>query len=277
MAIGIGINLEFVREASKPFEYGARKAAELGYEYVEPCVSTGRDLLAEAGYYHMLSMEDDPLYYKEMLDELGLKVSGLSAHSPLMKPEIAVPYLTQAIRWAADIGTPVVNTDEGPKDPQIEDDAEAFDIMRYTLKRVLPVAERHGVFIGLETHQVYTQKLDTYVKLLDLVPSPMMKANFDAGNAFLAGNDPIEFLKAVADRLVHFHAKDISIEQEEAERGKVTGTPVGCACGDGVIDWAEVVAVLREAGFEGVMAVECGTEEQGEASIAHLKQVLGEG
>ena len=32
------------------------------------------------------------------------------------------------------------------------------------------------------------------------------------------------------------HAKDIAIEQSDAERGKVTGTPVGCACGDGVID-----------------------------------------
>jgi hypothetical protein len=33
------------------------------------------------------------------------------------------------------------------------------------------------------------------------------------------------------------HAKDISVEPSRAERGKVTGTPLGCACGDGVIDW----------------------------------------
>jgi sugar phosphate isomerase/epimerase len=276
MAIGIGINLEFVRHGDKPFEWGARKAAELGYEYVEPCVATGRDLLAEAGYYHMLSMEDDPLAYKELLDECGLKASGLSAHSPLMKPEVAVPYLTQAIRWAADLGAPVVNTDEGPMGDWIEDDEEAFNIMRYTLKRVLPVAERHGIYIGIEPHQIYTSKLDTYLRILDLVPSPMLGANFDTGNAFLAGSDPIEFLDAIADRLVHFHAKDISIEQEAADRGKVTGTPVGCACGDGVIDWAKVVAVLREAGFDGVMSVECGTEEQGERSIAHLKEVLAD-
>ena len=276
MAIGIGINLEFVRHGDKSFEYGARRAAELGYEYVEPCVATGRDLLAEAGYYHMLSMEDDPLACKELLDECGLKASGLSAHSPLMKPEVAVPYLTQAIRWAADLGAPVVNTDEGPKGDWIEDDEEAFDIMRYTLKRVLPVAERHGIYIGIEPHQIYTSKLDTYLRILELVPSPMLRANFDTGNAFLAGSDPMEFLEAIADRLVHFHAKDISIEQEEAERGKVTGTPVGCACGDGVIDWQKVIGVLREAGFEGVMSVECGTEEQGERSIAHLKEALAD-
>jgi len=43
-----------------------------------------------------------------------------------------------------------------------------------------------------------------------------------------------------------------------------------------VIDWAKVIAVLRAAGFDGVMSVECGTEEQGERSIAHLKEALGD-
>ena len=100
MAIGIGINLEYVRSADRTFEYGVERAAGLGYEFVEPCVSTGRDLLAESGYYHMLSMEEDPLYYRDLVESHGLGISALSAHSPRMKPEGAVPYLTQAIRWA---------------------------------------------------------------------------------------------------------------------------------------------------------------------------------
>ncbi len=58
--IGIGINLEFVRHADKSFEWGVAKAAELGYEYVEPLVHWGRELLSEAGYFHSVSMLDDP-------------------------------------------------------------------------------------------------------------------------------------------------------------------------------------------------------------------------
>ncbi len=274
MAIGIGINLEVLRSADKTFEYGVKRAAELGYEFVEPCVATGRDLLAESGYYHMLSMEDDPLYYRDMVASHGLKISGLSAHSPLMKPEVSVPYLIQAIRWASEMGVRIVNTDEGPKPDCLENDEEAFNIMPYTLKRVLPVAERHEVLIGLEPHQLYTSKLGTFRKLLDLVPSPALKVNYDCGNCFLAGNDPIRFLEAVADRTVHVHAKDISCEQSSAERGEVTGTPVGCACGDGEIDWAGVVQVLRNADYSGVLSVECGTEEQAERSIACLKQFV---
>lgn len=44
-----------------------------------------------------------------------LKLSGLSTDTPLCKPEISVEYLKQAIRFAAECGAPVVNTDEGPK------------------------------------------------------------------------------------------------------------------------------------------------------------------
>ena len=107
-----------------------------------------------------------------------------------------------------------------------------------------------------------------------LVPSPMLRINYDTGNAFLGGEDPYEGLKAVAGLLVHVHAKDISFQQSEAERGKVTGTPVGCACGDGVIDWRRVVDVLNECGYDGVLSVECGTSEQAARSLAHLTGIL---
>jgi Sugar phosphate isomerases/epimerases len=56
----------------------------------------------------------------------------------------------------------------------------------------------------------------------------------------------------------------------------VTGTPVGCACGDGLIDWHAVERVLKKAGFKRRLSVECGTEEQASKSIAYLKKVLQE-
>ena len=74
--------------------------------------------------------------------------------------------------------------------------------------------------------------------------------------------------------LVHLHAKDISIEQSKDERGKVTGTPVGCACGDGVIDWERVARILRPLDREICLSVECGTIEQAARSIAHLRKVI---
>lgn len=271
--IGIGVNLEFVRHADKPFEWGVAKAAELGYEYVEPMVHWGRELLSEAGYFHSVSMLDDPLRVRRACEKYGVRLSGLSSHCPLCKPEISVEYLKQAIRFAAECGAPVVNTDEGPK-PEWTTVEEDHVLMRYTLCEAARTAEPRGILIGVEPHQQYSKTPDGLDRIQALPGSPVVGINFDTGNSYLAGQDPYSWLERVLDRLVHLHAKDISITQSETERGKVTGTPVGCACGEGVIDWKRVIEICRRAPRDIVFSVECGTVEQAEASIRHLKSLL---
>jgi len=271
--IGIGINLEFVRHEDKPFEWGVEKAAELGYEYVEPMVHWGRELLSEAGYFHSVSMLDDPLRIKRACEKAGVKCSGLSAHCPLCKPEISAEYLKQAIRFAAEIGAPVINTDEGPK-PVWTTIEEDHVLMRYVLMEASKLAEARNIKIGIEPHQQYSKTPDGLDRIHALVDSPAIGINFDTGNSYLSGQEPLEWLVRVRHRLVHLHAKDISVQQSTAERGKVTGTPVGCACGDGVIDWAKVIDLCRDMPNDIVFSVECGTVEQAKRSIAHLKPLV---
>jgi 3-oxoisoapionate decarboxylase len=274
--IHIGINLEFVRHDDKPFEWAVQKAAELGYSHVEPMVHLGRELLSEAGYFHSVSMLDDPLRVKRACEKAGVKLSGLSAHTPLCKPEIGVEYLKQAIRFAAECGAPVVNTDEGPKRHWTTEE-EDFVLMRYTLKEAAQAAEPRAILIGLECHQQYSRQPEGLDRIYKLVKSPSLGINFDTGNAFLSGQDPYRWLRRVAKRLVHLHAKDISMQQSSAERGKVTGTPVGCACGDGVIDWARVIDIVRkQCPRDIVFSVECGTIDQAERSIACLNGLVNE-
>ncbi|MDQ1257132.1 MAG: 3-oxoisoapionate decarboxylase [Candidatus Hydrogenedentes bacterium] len=271
--IGLGVNMEFVRHADKCFEWGVDKAAELGYEYVEPMVHWGRELLSEAGYFHSVSMLDDPLRIKRACDNAGIKLSGLSAHTPLCKPEISTEYLKQAIRCAAEIGAPVVNTDEGPK-PAWSTVEEDHVLMRYVLMEAAKVAEPRGILIGIEPHQQYSKHPDGLDRIQKLVDSPAIGINFDTGNSYLCGHDPVQWLDRVKDRLVHLHAKEIPGAQAEAERGKVTGTAVGCACGEGVIDWKGVVAILKAIPRDIVMSVECRTVDEAERSIAYLKSLL---
>ena len=272
--IEIGVNLEFFRSSEKSFHEGLKTAARLGYKYVEPCVSTGYDLLALAGYYHAVCMDDDPLEIKGWMDELGLKASAVSAHSPLMRPEVSVPYLTKAIRFASDVGAPVVTTDEGKKPEWMSED-EAFQIMRYTIRQVMKTADRYGVKVGLEPHSPYTVRKETFLRILSLSDSPCWCVNWDPGNFYLGGKDDVyETLQSVADRVCHMHGKDISIRQSESERGTKTGTPVGCACGDGVIDWPRIVGILREHGVDTVISVECGTVDQADRSLKYLEQLV---
>ncbi|MCC6487981.1 MAG: sugar phosphate isomerase/epimerase [Candidatus Hydrogenedentes bacterium] len=268
-----GVNLEFVRHNDKPMEWGGEKAADLGYDYVEPMVHLGRELLSEAGYFHSVSMYDDPYRVKRACEKAGVRLSGLSAHCPLCKPEISTEYLKQAVRFAAECGAPVINTDEGPK-PKWTTVEEDHALMRYVLYEAAQLAEPRGILIGLEPHQQYSKTPAGLDRIYNLVKSPAIGINFDTGNSYLSGEDPIQWLEHVLDRLVHLHAKDISVQQSSAERGKVTGTPVGCACGEGVIDWAKVIEACRRAKRDIVLSVECGTVDQAERSIKHLKSLV---
>ncbi len=272
--IEIGVNMEFFRSSEKSFHEGLKAAARLGYKYVEPCVSTGYDLLALAGYYHMVCMDDDPLEVKGWMDELGLRASAVSAHSPLMRPEVSVPYLTKAVRFASDIGAPVVTTDEGKKPEWMTDD-EAFQIMRYTIRQVMRTAERYGVKVGLEPHSPFTVRKATFLRILELSDSPCWCVNWDPGNFYLGGKDDVyETLEAVVPRLCHMHGKDISIQQSDSERGTKTGTPVGCACGEGVIDWRKILDIVRRHHRDTVISVECGTVPQAERSLKFLQGLV---
>lgn len=271
----IAVNMEFVRSADKGFEEGVQIAAELGYGYIEPMVHTGWELLSEVHYFHSFSLEEDPLLMQEICDRYGVRVSSISGHSPLMKPEAAVPRLTRAVVLADSVDARFVNTDEMVKPDWMSDD-EAHDVMSYTLRKASLAAARHSVYICVEPHGVYTKSSDGLLKIVDLVRSPWIQVNWDTGNAYLAGvEDPYQALERVAERVYHVHAKDISLEHSERERGRVTGTPVGCACGDGVVDWERVLHILDPLDRELTLSVECGTIDEADRSRAFLQQLVG--
>ena len=155
--IFVGLNTEFSRSSDKPFEWAVEEAAKMGFEYIEPMVHFGRELMSEAGYYESVSMLDDPYRVKRACDKAGVKLSGLSSHTPLCKPDISGNYLKQALRFAAECGAPVVNTDEGPK-PAWSTEEEDHVLMKYVLTEAAAFAEARGVMIGLEPHQQYSKR-----------------------------------------------------------------------------------------------------------------------
>lgn len=270
----ISLNMEFCRSADKSFAAGVEIAANLGYAYIEPMVHTGWELLSEVNYFHSFSMEEDPLLMKEICDRHGVRVSSLSAHSPLMKPEASVARLTRAAVLASFVGCDFLNSDEMIK-PEWMDDAFAHETMRYTLTKAAMVCARHRKFLCIEPHGTYTKTADGLLKIVRLVKSPWIQVNWDTGNSYLAGlEDPYEGLSKVRDYVYHIHAKDISMQHSDAERGKVTGTPVGCACGEGVVDWKRVAKILEPVDREIFLSVECGKIDEAARSLDFLNKAL---
>ena len=271
--VQIGVNLEFARGADRSFEAAMAEAAALGFRYVEPMVHWGRELLSAAGYFHTVSMLDDPHRVRRAAERHGLSIVALSAHSPLCRPDISTDYLKQAVRFAKECGAPVICTDDGPNRPGWASADENHVLIRYVLEEVLPMAEARGITVALETHAEYTATQAGLDRIFALVSSPALKINFDTGNTYLSGNDPHVWIDQIIDRVSHVHAKDISQADSDRYRGKVWGM-LGCACGDGVIDWERIVNSCRKAPRDIVLSIECRSADDAARSLAYLTPIV---
>lgn len=110
-------------------------------------------------------------------------------------------------------------------------------------------------------------------RIPSLVKSPALKVNFDTGNAYLSGSGPHAWLENIIDRVSHIHAKDISRAVSGRYRGKVWGM-LGCACGDGGIDWERIVATCRKAPRDIVRSIECVSAADAAKSLEYLRPII---
>ncbi len=276
-----GINLEFARTEKLNLDEAMSWAAEAGYRFVEPYVyspvsvpiNSHLAVQTVTPYCHIDAATADVPRLNRLRRDLGLRFSALDAHATLLLPQVGVPYVCRAIELAAEVGCSVVMSDEGPVPEDWMPLERGMDILCVSLDAIIPCARSHGVRFAIELHNALTARPDMLAKLLARFGPEDLGVNFDTGNAFLAGNDPVEYLRGIASRVVHVHIKDIPASQVH-ERGKVTGTRVGVAAGDGVIDLPGIVGVLAESGYQGVLSVECDTRAQAGKSLSHLERLL---
>lgn len=86
---------------------------------------------------------------------------------------------------------------------RIETDAE-FEEVIMTLGTILVIAERTGIEIHLET----SLPPDRFAILLERLPHPLLKANYDSGNSSSLGFKPREEFEAYGKRVGSVHIKD---------------------------------------------------------------------
>ncbi len=103
--------------------------------------------------------------------------------------------------------------------------------------------------------------------------------NFDTGNTFISGNDPLTYLQRFRKYLSHCHVKDVGAELAAAVRGAETGiatsqVPVGG--GVNADNIAKCLAYLKETKWDGVLSIEClGSDDFIRASVGFLRRLLG--
>ncbi len=276
-----GLNLEFARSEGLDWEGAFRAAHEAGYRSIEPyvyspvslAINSHLSLSTISAYHHLEAGNCDVRRVAWLRDQLGLRFSAFDAHASLLLPQVGIPYLQSALDLAAELACPLVMSDEGPVPAEWMTVEQGLDIVCASLEPIIRHAQKRGVRFALELHNALTTRPDCLHRLLQRFGSDELGVNFDTGNSFLAGNDPVAYAASVADRIVHVHIKDIPSSQLP-ERSKVTGTRVGVAVGQGVVNLAGVLAALATAGYPGVLSVECDTACQAQASLPALNCLI---
>ncbi|HOD82439.1 MAG: Inosose dehydratase [Planctomycetes bacterium ADurb.Bin126] len=280
----IGFHTDAFNSAYFSFEKCLQWAQDNGVHYIECGLIDGVSWIHGLGYQPHVAMYEDPELLRRKMEKYGVRFSQVDAAFPLSGkdgPIRGVPYVMKAIQWAKLIGCPNVDTTDGLHAPEGLNDAAALDLMKYEYEQIIEVAEANQIIVNIEPHGYFTTKPDMMAKMLAFCRSPYLRMNMDTGNTFIAGQDPVKFLKRFLKKVSHVHLKDVSESLAAATRGKQTGIAVSqCYLGGGVNadNIRKCLSLLRDAGYDGVLSIEC--EGQGgpmiKDSLDWLRKTLKE-
>jgi sugar phosphate isomerase/epimerase len=109
--------------------------------------------------------------------------------------------------------------------------------------------------------------------------------NYDPSNTILAGEDPLELLERVRDRVVTMHASDRYLKSGTLEDLRAEEDVTGYAdrlshgeIGKGLNDYDRIFSMLHAVGFDGWISIEDGVEgmAQLERSVSFLRAKMAE-
>jgi inosose dehydratase len=280
----IGFHTDAFNSSYWNFERCLQWAQQNDVHFIECGLIDGASWIHGLGYQPHVAMYEDPVLLRKKMDRYGVRFSQVDAAYPLSGkdgPLYGVPYVLRSLQWAKLAGCDRIATTDGLKKPEGLSDGEAMALMRRSYEQIMEVAEAYEIIINIEVHGYFTTHPERVAEMLDFVDSPFLRMNMDTGNSFIAGRDPVDFLRRLVHRVSHVHVKDVSQSLAAAVRGEETGIAVShCALGDGVnaANIRQCLEILDEHRFTGVLSMEC--EGHGgpmiERSLAWLRQTLSE-
>ena len=169
---------------------------------------------------------------------------------------------------------------------------EGIEWVARCIEQVLPVARECDIVLGLENHYKdsfwkypeFAQKMDVFLELLAAIPDRThFGVQYDPSNAIVAGDDPVELLRRVADRVVSMHASDRYLaEGTTLDELRQTDGTLGYSpnlrhgvTGKGQNDYAAIFRILAEHSYKGWVSIEDGMNGMDEMaeSLAFLRKM----
>lgn len=158
----------------------------------------------------------------------------------------------------------------------------------------LEYANRLGIKLNMENHYKddfwefpeFAQKMDVFCEIVYQIDHPSFGVNYDPSNTYIAGENPLDLLYKISDRVITMHASDRylkygTIEDLRKEEGGSQGYAKRLSHGEigkGLNDYNAIFSELKRVGFNGWISIEDGVDGFGqlERSADFLKNKINQ-
>jgi sugar phosphate isomerase/epimerase len=194
------------------------------------------------------------------------------------------------ITMAAALGAKFCRVRSGQRRPEVSR-SQGLDYAASCIEACLPHAASCGVTLVIENHYKdnywqypeFAQHIDVFCGLVARINSPHFGVNYDPSNTILAGEDPLELLRRIKQRVRTMHASDRYLIEGTIDDLRREETSVGYAkrlrhgvIGRGLNDYDAIFRELKSAGFNGWISIEDGENGIDELrdSVAFLRSKI---
>lgn len=241
-----------------------RKAAELGYEYLE--LSPRADFF----FWHHYPKADNAAIadVKKAMKETGVQVLTLVpvfnwASPDEQERQAQVRNWKRLLEIANDLECPLVNSELSGDPNQPRESEHAF---YRSMEELIPDFERYGISLNLEAHPYdFAERNDDALNIIRGINKPWVNYVYCAPHTFHlsdgAGN-VAEMMRKAGDKLQHVHIADCYNHRANQGNRYIINPPGADVrihqhneIGHGEVYWDEFFSTLRDVNFDGVATV----------------------
>ena len=252
-------------------------------------------------YAGFLEMQDRENWrsLREKVESKGLTIPMMCCSPDFTHPdpEFRAEQMERQRFWidmTADLGGSYCRVLSGQRRPELSRE-DGIKYAASCIDQCAPYAAKRGVTLIIENHYKddfwtypeFAQMMDVFCDLVDAVTAENFGVNYDPSNTILAGEDPLELLRRVVDRVVTMHASDRylvegTIEDLRREEAGVEGYAKRLRHGEigqGLNDYDAIFTMLKNAGFDdNWISIEDGVEgmDQMARSAEFLQRKIAE-
>lgn len=258
LPLRIGIQLTNLK---KPFKQALILAAQLGAQGVE---IDAREQIRPSELTNTALRE-----IRKMLDDLNLRVCAVTfktrrGYGEPDDLERRIDATKAAMQMAYSLGASVVVNHVGAIPSTFE--GSTWEHLRTALTDLGRYGQRIGAMLAAETGAESGPDLE---RLINALPEGSIGVNFDPGNLIVNSHSVDEAAQVLGKHVLHVHAND-AVRDLARRRG------VEVELGRGSVDFASLLALLEEHGYQGYVTIKRDNAVNAAAEIGQAVSYLTE-